>query len=163
MAHRCRQAPPSASAGCPVRSCTRRPARCADHSRRVAGPPELGDYSADGWMAGRPPHRLPCGQRRLGGHQGKESLMEAFVVFKYLHVVTMFFAIALAVSTELVVRRVAMSRDPGAISTAIARSRALSNLSSVLFLAGIAFGIIAALTGNMDLLAPWLVLSYVAV
>ena len=89
--------------------------------------------------------------------------MEAFVVFKYLHVVTMFFAIALAVSTELVVRRVAMSRDPGAISTAIARSRALSNLSSVLFLAGIAFGIIAALTGNMNLLAPWLVLSYVAV
>lgn len=33
--------------------------------------------------------------------------MEAFVAFKYLHVVAMFFAIALAVSTELVVRRVA--------------------------------------------------------
>lgn len=89
--------------------------------------------------------------------------MEPFVVFKYLHIVSMFFAIALAVSTELVLRRVAGSGDPGAIATTVTRTRPLANLSSVLILAGIAFGIAAALTGQMNLLAPWLLLSYVAV
>jgi hypothetical protein len=89
--------------------------------------------------------------------------MEPFVVFKYLHIVSMFFAIALAVSTELVVRRVAGSGDARAIATTVARVRPLGNLSTVFFLAGIGFGIVAALTGQMNLLAPWLVLSYVAV
>lgn len=89
--------------------------------------------------------------------------MEPFVAFKYLHIVSMFFAIALAVSTELVVRRVAGSADPHAIATTVARVRPLGNLSTVLLLVGIAFGFAAALTGQMNLLAPWLVLSYVAV
>ncbi len=37
--------------------------------------------------------------------------MDPFVAFKYLHIVSMFFAVALAVSTELVFRRVAASGD----------------------------------------------------
>ncbi len=89
--------------------------------------------------------------------------MDFFVAFKYLHVVLLFFAIALAVSTELVVRRVAGSGDAQAIRTAIASARPLANGSTVLFLAGIAFGIVAGVTGNMDLLAPWLIFSYLAV
>jgi hypothetical protein len=91
------------------------------------------------------------------------ALMEPFVAFKYLHVVAMFFAIALAVSSELVVRRVAESADAHAIRTTIARVRPLANFSNVLFLLGIAFGVVAAVTGNMNLLAPWLVLSYLSV
>lgn len=89
--------------------------------------------------------------------------MEAFIVFKYVHVAAMFFAIALALSTEQVVRRVAGSGDPRAIATAVSRSEPLARLSDALFGIGIVAGIIAALTGNMNLLAPWLVLSYVAV
>jgi uncharacterized membrane protein SirB2 len=89
--------------------------------------------------------------------------MDPFVSFKYLHIVSMFFAVALAVSSELVVRRVAGSADPRAIATTVARVRPLANLSTLFFLAGIAFGIVAALTGQIDLLAPWLVLSYFAV
>ena len=89
--------------------------------------------------------------------------MEAFLAFKYVHVAAMFFAIALALSTEQVVRRVAGSRDPRSIETAVIRSEPLTKLSDALFGIGIVAGIIAALTGNMSLLAPWLVLSYVAV
>jgi hypothetical protein len=89
--------------------------------------------------------------------------MELFVAFKYLHIVSMFFAIAVAVSTELVLRRVADSGDAHAIATTVGRVRPLGNLSTGFFLAGIAFGVVAALTGQMNLLAPWLVLSYVAV
>lgn len=89
--------------------------------------------------------------------------MEPFLAFKYVHVVAMFFAIALALSTEQVVRRVAGSRDPRSIETAVSRSEPLSKASDALFGIGIVAGIIAALTGNMNLLAPWLILAYVAV
>lgn len=89
--------------------------------------------------------------------------MEAFLAFKYVHVLAMFFAIALALSTEQVVRRVAGSGDPRSIETAVSRSEPLNNASDALFGVGIVAGIIAALTGNMNLLAPWLILSYLAV
>jgi hypothetical protein len=89
--------------------------------------------------------------------------MEAFLAFKYVHVAAMFFAVALALSTEQVVRRIAASADPRSIETAVVRSESLTKLSDALFGIGIVAGIIAALTGNMSLLAPWLVLAYVAV
>ena len=89
--------------------------------------------------------------------------MEAFLAFKYVHVAAMFFAIALALSTEQVVRRVAGSRDPRSIETAVARSESLTKASDALFGVGIVAGLIAALTGNMSLLAPWLLMAYVAV
>jgi hypothetical protein len=88
--------------------------------------------------------------------------MEPFVAFKYLHIVSMFFAVALALSTELVVRRVATTGDAGAIRTVVPRVRPLGNIATILFLAGFAFGIVAALTGQINLLAPWLLLAYAA-
>ncbi len=89
--------------------------------------------------------------------------MDPFIAFKYLHIVSMFFAVALALSTELVVRAVAGSGDAHAIRTAVARVKPLGSGATLFFLLGIVFGIIAALTGQIDLLAPWLVLAYVAV
>jgi hypothetical protein len=89
--------------------------------------------------------------------------MDLFVVFKYLHVASMFFAVALAVSGEVLLRRIAASRDAGAILTAVERTKPLSGpVASGLFLGGLAFGIIAALAGQIDLLRPWLLLSYLA-
>jgi hypothetical protein len=88
--------------------------------------------------------------------------MDAFVAFKYLHIVAMFFAVALAISGELVLRQVANSRNAVAIVTTAARVKPLANLSTGLFLAGIGFGFVAAITGNMNLLAPWLLLAYAA-
>lgn len=89
--------------------------------------------------------------------------MEPFVAFKYLHVVTMFFAVALAVSGEIVVRRVAQSGDVRAIRTTVEKVKPLSGpIATGLFVAGVVFGIIAALTGQIDLLRPWLITAYVA-
>ena len=89
--------------------------------------------------------------------------MDAFVAFKYLHVVSMFFAVALAVSGEIVVRRVAQSGDVRAIRTTVEKVKPLSGpIATGLFLAGVAFGIVAALTGQIDLLRPWLIAAYVA-
>lgn len=88
--------------------------------------------------------------------------MDPFVAFKYLHIVSMFFAVALTISGELVIRRVATSHDVRAIRTTVERVRPLGNISTILFLSGAAFGIVAALTGQINLLAPWLILAYVA-
>lgn len=89
--------------------------------------------------------------------------MEPFVIFKYLHVVAMFFFVAMAVSGELVTRRVAASHDVGAIRTTVRQVKVLVGpVASVLLVAGIAFGVIAALTGQINLLAPWLIIAYVA-
>jgi len=89
--------------------------------------------------------------------------MDIFVAFKYLHVVSMFFAVALAVSGEIVVRRVAQSGDVRAIRTTVEKVKPLSGpIATGLFLAGVVFGIIAALTGQIDLLRPWLIAAYIA-
>ena len=88
--------------------------------------------------------------------------MDPFVAFKYLHVVSMFFAVALAVSGEIVVRRVAQSGDVRAIRTTVEKVKPLSGpIATGLFLAGVVFGIIAALTGQIDLLRPWLIAAYI--
>lgn len=87
--------------------------------------------------------------------------MDPFIAFKYLHIVSMFFAVALALSTELVLRQVAASGDVRAIRTTTARARPLGNIATALFLIGAAFGIVAALTGQINLLATWLILAYV--
>lgn len=89
--------------------------------------------------------------------------MEPFTLLKFLHIATLFFAVALAISGEIVVRRVAGSRDVRAIRTVVERVRPISGtLSNVLFLAGIGFGFLTALVGGFDLLRPWLIMTYAA-
>ena len=90
--------------------------------------------------------------------------MDGFIIFKFLHVVTMFFFVAMALSGEIVTRRVAMSHDVGAIRTTVKSVKVLTGpVAGALLLAGLAFGFIAALAGELNLLAPWLILAYVAV
>lgn len=89
--------------------------------------------------------------------------MEPFLAFKYLHIVAMFFFVAAAVSGEVVLRRVAASRDPRTIRTTVGRIRPVTGpIATGLLLAGLVFGVLAALTGQISLLAPWLILAYVA-
>jgi hypothetical protein len=88
--------------------------------------------------------------------------MEGFLAFKFLHIVSMFFAVAFAISGEIVVRRVASSGDATAIRTMIERIKVLTGpIAGGLFIAGLVFGILAAITGQIDLLRPWLIAAYV--
>jgi predicted nucleic acid-binding Zn ribbon protein len=89
--------------------------------------------------------------------------VEWFITWKFLHIAAMFFGVALAISGELVVRRVAGQRDVAAIRTTVRTVRPLSGTgATVFFVAGLAFGVLAALAGQIDLLAPWLISAYVA-
>jgi hypothetical protein len=87
--------------------------------------------------------------------------VEAFALFKFLHIVTMFFFVAAAFSGEIVMRRIAATRDVRTIRTALGPIKVINGpVGGVLLLAGIIFGVVAALTGQMNLLAPWLLLAY---
>jgi hypothetical protein len=90
--------------------------------------------------------------------------MEPFLVFKYLHIVSMFFFVAMALSAEVVTRRVAGTRDVAAIRTTVKSVKLLNGpIAGGLLVSGLAFGFLAALTGQMNLVAPWLLLAYAAV
>jgi hypothetical protein len=78
--------------------------------------------------------------------------------------VSMFFFVATALSAEIVTRRVAGSRDVGAIRTTVKSVKLLNGpVAGALLLSGLTFGVLAALTGQMNLLAPWLLLAYAGV
>lgn len=89
--------------------------------------------------------------------------MSLFVALKYLHIVTLFFGVALAISGEIVVRRIAATLDVRAIRTTVARVKPISGPIATAFLfVGVGFGFAAALAGQFDLLRPWLIGAYVA-
>lgn len=82
------------------------------------------------------------------------------LLFKYLHIVTMFSAVGIAVGSELLLHRVAASGDLVAVRVAFRMAKPLQAAIPLLFLLGLAFGLVAAVTGAFDLLAPWLLIAY---
>lgn len=84
-----------------------------------------------------------------------------FVLFKYLHVLTMFAAVAAAVVPELVLHAVARRRDVAGLRGFLPIAEKAGKLIPMLFVTGLIFGLIAAVAGEFDLLRPWLVASYV--
>jgi hypothetical protein len=83
------------------------------------------------------------------------------LIFKYLHILAMFSAVGSIIGTETLLHRVARSGDVRAMRTAFALARPMNVITPVLFLIGVALGILAAITGGLDLLAPWLLIAYV--
>lgn len=87
--------------------------------------------------------------------------MNGFSLFKYLHILTMFAAVAAAVIPEVVLHLVANTRDARAIATFGAIAQRIGKVLPVFFVGGAIFGLLAAWTGQMNFLQPWLVATYV--
>jgi len=83
------------------------------------------------------------------------------ILLKYLHVIIMFSAVGIAVGSELLLHRIAASGDRNAIRTAFNLAKPLNAAIPILFGIGLLFGIAAALAGEFDLFAPWLLMAYV--
>ncbi len=82
-------------------------------------------------------------------------------IFKYLHILTMFSAVGTVIGTEVLLHRVARSGDVRAIRAAFSLAKPMNRIAPVLFLLGVAFGFIDAITRGFDLFAPWLLIAYV--
>ena len=87
--------------------------------------------------------------------------MDTFVIFKFLHIATMFAAVASAVIPEVVLHVVANTRDVRAIVTMSHIAERIGKVLPVFFVGGAIFGLLAAWTGQMDFTAPWLIATYV--
>ncbi len=83
-----------------------------------------------------------------------------FAVFKFLHVATIIATIVLAEGSILPILIAARRRDVVALRHAIAAGEVGDRLSNPMLVISLAFGVAAALTGQIDLTEPWLVASY---
>ena len=86
--------------------------------------------------------------------------MDLFLAFKFLHITAMFFAVAAALFGEIGVQAVARRGDVLGLRALAPVLEALGKAVPVLFVAGLVFGLLAAWTGDFNLLEPWLLISY---
>ena len=87
--------------------------------------------------------------------------MDPTLLWKFGHIVAMFGAVSIFIGQGLLERAVARSGDVPALRRVLAAEDRFAPLGGGLFLLGIALGIVAALSGAIDLLQPWLISAYV--
>ena len=86
-----------------------------------------------------------------------------FVFLKFLHISAMFAATSLAVGPIVVYYLVARTGDAEALKTAMKFDEALERTAGGFYGLGILLGAAAAVSGSLDLTAPWLLTSYALV
>jgi hypothetical protein len=87
--------------------------------------------------------------------------MDGFTLFKFLHIATMFTAVAGTVFPEVILHLVANTREPRTIATVAHLAERFGKILPVFFIGGAVFGLLAAWTGELDFTAPWLLTTYV--
>jgi hypothetical protein len=84
-----------------------------------------------------------------------------FILFKYLHVLTMFAAVAAAFVPEIWLHVIARRGDVAALRGYLPLTAQVGKLIPVIFVAGLVFGLLAAWAGELDFFQPWLLAAYV--
>jgi hypothetical protein len=82
---------------------------------------------------------------------------------KYAHVVAMFAAVTIQVGSDLYFLRVARNGDANATSRLGHAIRRRGAIEGPILEIGILFGLLTALLGGFNFLAPWLIASYVLI
>ena len=86
-----------------------------------------------------------------------------FPFLKFLHVGSMFLATALAVGPSVLLYLIARSGDLAAIRRSFAHTTSVFRVGAAFYGLGLLFGFLAALNGQIDLTASWLITAYVLV
>jgi hypothetical protein len=86
----------------------------------------------------------------------------AYDLFQFLHVLTMFGAVATALISEVLLHRIARVSDVAGLRSFLNAIQSIGRLVPVLFILGAIFGVITIAVGQLDPTRPWLVGSYVA-
>jgi hypothetical protein len=87
------------------------------------------------------------------------------LIFKALHILSMFSVVAMEIGAEFLFAFAIARRDVRGLATVhrILEQARLGPISIAVFLSGIVFGLLTALTGVFDILAGWLIAAYVLV
>ena len=81
-------------------------------------------------------------------------------IFVFLHIATMFAAVAVAIGSWLILRRIGRSGDVPAIRGTFASGASLTRLVPILYGLGAALGIVAIFTNDFDPFQPFLLIAY---
>ena len=81
--------------------------------------------------------------------------------WKFLHIASMFAAVSIFVGQGMLSGLVARSGDVRALRRVLAIEDRFGPVGGGIFLLGIVFGFITAISGDLDLTATWLVIGYV--
>lgn len=82
-------------------------------------------------------------------------------IWQFLHIASMFGAVSLFVGQGMLSAGIARTGDVRAIRRTLAVEARFGPVGGALFLLGIVFGFVTALTSGWDLTAPWLLIAYV--
>lgn len=85
------------------------------------------------------------------------------MVLKFLHIAFIFGGITMIYGTEILLHRIGRSGDTRAIRTAFAMAKPVATIGPAVFWVGIGFGVTAGVVNGYNLLAPWLLATYVLV
>lgn len=83
------------------------------------------------------------------------------LLFKLLHILAMFIGVGIAVGSDFLLYRIAMTRDVRAIRAAFPAAWRYSTLAQLLFIVGMIFGLMNAFFSEFNFFALWLVIAYV--
>jgi uncharacterized membrane protein len=86
--------------------------------------------------------------------------MDASTIWKFLHVASMFVAVSIFVGQGMLSGAVARSGDVRAVRRILAAEDRFSPIGGALFLLGIVFGFVTAITSEIDLTETWLLIGY---
>lgn len=81
-------------------------------------------------------------------------------IFKYLHIITMFSAVATSVGVEFLLHRVAASGDVRSIRNVFKLAEPFGKAVPILFIVGMLFGLTTAYFKTYNFFANWLLLAY---
>ncbi len=86
--------------------------------------------------------------------------MDAVSVWKFLHIAAMFLAVSIFVGQGMLSGAVARSGDVVALRRVLSVEDRFAPLGGAMFLLGVVFGFVTAITGDFDLTQTWLLIAY---
>ena len=86
--------------------------------------------------------------------------MDAATIWKFLHIACMFVAVSIFVGQGMLSGAVARSGDVLALRRLLAAEDRFAPIGGAMFILGIVFGFLTAITGDFDLTQTWLLIAY---
>ena len=86
--------------------------------------------------------------------------MDAATIWKFLHIAFMFVAVSIFVGQGMLSGSVARSGDVLALRRVLAVEDRFAPIGGAMFVLGIVFGFLTAITGDFDLTQTWLLIGY---
>jgi uncharacterized membrane protein len=86
--------------------------------------------------------------------------MDASTVWKFLHIASMFVAVSIFVGQGMLSGAVARSGDVRAVRRILAAEDRFAPIGGALYLLGVVFGFVTAITSDLDLTETWLLIGY---